>query len=127
MRIGSCEVGFTFNEFLDSNTNTSQKMKIYMNQNRHMTREETALSHLKAETYVQKVSFPFLNLNSTLMFKFIADIDEASPSEDEEAAQRALHGENGAEGGDLHPDGSSFISIFKYQVYAHVQVHCRYR
>ena len=80
-----------------------------MNHNRHTTKEETTLSHLKPETYVQKVSFPFSNSKSTLMFKFIADIDEASPSEDEEAARRALH-HDGAEGGDLHPDGSSFIS-----------------
>jgi hypothetical protein len=41
---------------------------------------------------------------------FIADIDEASPSEDEEAAQRALHGENGAEGGDVHPEGHGSVS-----------------
>jgi hypothetical protein len=32
-------------------------------------------------------------INSPLKFKSIADIDEASPSEDEEAAQRALRGE----------------------------------
>ena len=42
------------------------------------------------------------------MFKFIADIDEASPSEDEEAAQRALHG---AEGGYVQPEGSVFKFI----------------
>jgi hypothetical protein len=41
------------------------------------------------------------------MFKFIADIDEISPSEDEEAAQRALRGE---EGQDLPPEGDIFIS-----------------
>ena len=38
--------------------------------------------------------------------KFIADIDEASPSEDEEAAQRALHG---TEDRDLRPEGLVFI------------------
>ena len=79
-------------------------MKIYMSQNRHITRERIAVSHLKAETYVQKVIFSSFKI-SILIFKFIADIDEVSPSEDEAAAQRALHG---VEGRNLHSEGSIF-------------------
>ena len=66
------------------------------------------LGERKVEIYDLKVLFlvSFI-INSPLKFKSVADIDEASPSEDEEAAQRALRGE---EGGDLRPEG--FISRF---------------
>jgi hypothetical protein len=60
----------------------------------------------KVENYAQKVSFPILMNLYILKFKFIADIDERSPSEDDEAAQRALCGE---EGGELRSEGSVFI------------------
>ena len=63
------------------------------------------------ETSAQKVSFHF-SIKSLLKFKFVADIDEASPSEDEAAAQRALRGE---EGGYLYPEG--FFSIFNKSLY----------
>jgi len=58
----------------------------------------------KAETYVQKVFFSFSF--SLPKFKFIADIDEISPSEDEEAAQRVLHAPGD---GDLGAEGSILI------------------
>ena len=50
---------------------------------------------------------------SLLRFKFFADIDEASPLEDEEAAQHALRRE---EGGDLHPGG--LIPIFNKSLFS---------
>ena len=115
-----------------------------MSKNRHITRERIAVSHLKAETYVQKVIFSSFKI-SILIFKFIADIDEISPSEDEAAAQRALHGVGGgdfhtyeapeqayhqredsrqpSQRRDLRPEGYIFIfsNLFNY-----IQAHCRH-
>jgi hypothetical protein len=58
---------------------------------------------------------------SLLNFNSIADseIDEVSSSEDEEAAQHALHG---LEGGDLRPEGFFFFFYFSTLVH----VYCRY-
>jgi hypothetical protein len=58
----------------------------------------------KVETSAQKVCFHF-SINSLLKFKFVTDINEGSPSEDEAAAQCALRRE---EGGYLYPEGFFF-------------------
>jgi hypothetical protein len=66
----------------------------------------------KAEACFQKVSF------SAFFLKFIANIDETSPSEDDEAARR------GSESGDLRPEGIIFnyFLLFLYSISSSLQI-----